>query len=574
MARRSGRSFFKRGGEGFALAALIMLGAVLFLLPLGRLAFVGLTDAAGGFSIEPLLEAFESRSVQRAAWNSLECASLSALGALAIGTTLALAVGLADIRLRGPLIFALLLPMMIPPQVTAIAWTEAIGPSSPILNALDLAPPPGSRNPLYSGFGVTLLLTFQHTPLVFLVVLAALRALPRELSDAARVSGAHPARLLFRVILPLIAPALLAGFMLAFVSALGNFGIQAILGIPGRYTTLPVLLYRRLSGFGPSVLGDMAVIAIMLAFVAVAALAVQTVLQRRMRADVVGPPQPPLRIALGRWRPATEGALLLYIALTLLLPLAALTATALLPTYGVRLTAETVTLKNFEEVLLRQEATLRAFSNSTLTAAAAALVLAAASILTAYFLRRRARFQRGAAQTLAAFADVSYAVPGLVISVAFILSFIRPLPILDVSLYNTLGIIFLAYLTAFMAIALKPVAAAFGQLDPALDDAARVSGARFGRRMRRIFAPLVAPAAASGAILVFLTAYNEVVVSALLWSRGAETIGVTIFNYENGGYTTLAAATSCVTVLVTILLMAGLDWAGKRLGPGVAPWRL
>jgi len=123
-------------------------------------------------------------------------------------------------------------------------------------------------------------------------------------------------------------------------------------------------------------------------------------------------------------------------------------------------------------------------------------------------------------------------------------------------------------------VALKPVAAACLQLDPALDEAARVAGARWGHRMRRIFLPLVAPAAASGAILVFLTAYNEITVSALLWSSGTETIGTVIYNYENGGYTTLAAAMAAVTVLATVVLMTLLDWLGRRLPPGVVPWRL
>ncbi|PKP63074.1 MAG: ABC transporter permease, partial [Alphaproteobacteria bacterium HGW-Alphaproteobacteria-8] len=168
---------------------------------------------------------------------------------------------------------------------------------------------------------------------------------------------------------------------------------------------------------------------------------------------------------------------------------------------------------------------------------------------------------------------MTYAIPGLVVSIAFILAFIRPLPVIGVSLYGTLAIVFLAYLCAFFAVALKPVSAAYGQLDPSLDDAARVCGAGFGARMRRIFVPLVAPAAASGAILVFLTAYNEVTVSALLWSSGNELIGTTIFNYEDGGYTTLAAAMAVLTVIATIALMAALDRMGRRLPPGVVPWR-
>jgi iron(III) transport system permease protein len=562
-----------RRGEGGTLAALVLFGLALFVFPLGLLLRVGLTDG-GVPALGPLVDALGSRSVQRAAWNSLESSAFSALAATLIGTVLALVMGLTDVRRKGVWVFLLLLPMMIPPQVTAIAWVQALGPGSPVLTTLGIAPPAGSPHPLYTPFGVMLLLTVQHMPLVFLVVLAALKSLPREMVEAARIAGARPVRLLRRILLPLLAPTLVAGFMLAFVSALGNFGIQAILGIPARYTTLPVLIWRRLSSFGPSVLTDMAVIAIILAAVACLAIAVQMWLARRMRAQVTGPPQPPLQIVLGRGRPLVEGGLFVYVTATLLLPLAALTATALVRTYGLPLTPDTMTLSNFAEILFRQASTMRAFVNSTLTAGAAAAVLAGVSVLIAYFLGRAAWLPRRVGTAFATLADLGYAIPGLVISVAFILAFIRPLPVIGLSLYNTLGIIFLAYLTAFLSIALKPVTAAFGQLDPALDDAARVSGARFGQRIRRIFGPLLAPAAASGAILMFLTAYNEVTVSALLWSTGNETIGTTIFNYEDGGYTTLAAAMSCVTVQATVGLMLALDRAGRHLPPGVVPWRL
>ena len=72
---------------------------------------------------------------------------------------------------------------------------------------------------------------------------------------------------------------------------------------------------------------------------------------------------------------------------------------------------------------------------------------------------------------------------------------------------------------------------------------------------------------------MFLTAYNEVTVSALLWSSGTETIGTTIFNYEDGGYTTLASAMAAVTIVATVLLMVLLDRLGRRAPPGVVPWR-
>jgi iron(III) transport system permease protein len=88
------------------------------------------------------------------------------------------------------LTFLVLIPMMIPPHVTAIAWTQALGPSSPLLARWASRRRPGSPHPLYGRGGVIALLAVQHMPLVFLVVLAALRTLPREMAEAARVAGA------------------------------------------------------------------------------------------------------------------------------------------------------------------------------------------------------------------------------------------------------------------------------------------------------------------------------------------------------------------------------------------------
>ncbi|ETX27064.1 ABC transporter permease [Roseivivax isoporae] len=556
-------------GEGIALAGLLAVAAALFVLPLARLFATGLAGGSG-----PVLETLRSDATRGALLNSLDSASVSALSALALGSALAFVIGLTDLRAKGVFVFLLLLPMMIPPHVTAISWIQALGPSSPVLGWVGLQPKIGVAHPLYSRAGVIALLTLQHTPLVFLVVLAALRGLPREMIEAARIAGAGPRRLLRRILLPLLAPSLIAALALAFVSALGNFGIPALLGIPGRYVTLPVLIWRRLAGFGPSVLTDVATLAMLLAIVAVLAVTLQTWLQRRARSGLIGPPQPALRITLGRARPICEAALALFVAAVLALPLVSLVATALVPTYGVPLTLESVTWDNFAEVILRQSAPARAFANSTLLAGTAALVLAGLAALVALFGARRDRLGRATGTGVATLAEMSYAIPGIVISIAFILVYIRPIPGTGLSLYNTLALILLAYLTAYFAVGLKPVAAAAGQLDPALDDAARVAGARFGRRLWRVHLPLLAPAAASGAILVFLTAYNEVTVSALLWSRGNETIGTTIFNYEDGGYTTLAAAMASVTVLATVALMTLLDRLGRRLPPGVVPWRL
>lgn len=555
-------------GEPFLLALVLAVGFALFVLPLGAVARLALMSPGGG--LEALSEAWSSRSVRRALWHSLESATLAAALATLVGGTLGLLIGLTDLRGRVALSFAILTLIMIPPHVTAIAWIQMLGPSSVLLQVLGLAPAPGSTHPLYGREGVIALLALQQVPLVYLTIRAALRALPRDLVEAAQVNGAGPVRMMRRVILPLMAPAFLAGFALAFVAGLGNFGVPALLGIPGRYVTLPVLMWQRLSASGPAVLEDLAVMACMIAAVALVAVWVQMRMSRRLSVALIGPPQQTLQLPLGKARLWVEGGLWFMMALVVLAPLVAMLATALVPTYGVPLTLETVTLRHFHEVMVTQAVTARAFANSAGLALMAGLGVACLALATGALLRGPLAT---AARGVTLLADIAYAVPGLVISVAFIIAFIKPLPVIGISLYGTHAIILGAYLAAFLAVGLKPVGVAFAAVDPALQEAARVSGAGFWRRFRRIDTPLVAPAAASGAVLVILTAWNEVTLSAILWTRGTETLGTVIFNYESGGYSTLSAAMSVLSVLATLALMLVLHGLGRRLPPGIIPWR-
>lgn len=555
-------------GEPLLLAVLLGVGLFLFVLPLGAVGRLALLSPGGG--IDGLIEVLSSRSVRRALWNSLESAALAAGLALVIGGALGLLIGLTDLRGRVALSFAILTLIMIPPHVTAIAWIQMLGPSSALLKMLGLAPAPGSTHPLYGREGVIALLALQQVPLVYLTLRAALRALPRDLIEAARVNGAPPVTVLRRVILPLLAPAFVAGFALAFVAALGNFGVPALLGIPGRYVTLPVLMWQRLSSSGPAILEDMARLAILIVAIALLAVWAQMRLGRRLSMALIGPPQQPLLLALGPARPFVETGLWLMIGFLVLAPLLAMLATALVPTYGVPLSMQTVTFQHFHEVLFRQAVTLRAFANSAALSALAGLGVATLALATGALLRSRLG---AGARGLTVLADIACAVPGLVISVAFIIAFIKPLPIIGISLYGTHAIILGAYLAAFLAVGLKPVGVAFAAFDPALQEAARVSGAGFWYRFWRIDIPLAAPAAASGAVLVMLTAFGEVTLSSILWTRGTETLGTVIFNYENGGYSTLSAAMSVLSVLATLTLMGVLHHLGRNLPAGIIPWR-
>jgi ABC-type Fe3+ transport system permease subunit len=123
-----------------------------------------------------------------------------------VGGSVALVVSLTDIRARGAFVFCFVLPLMIAPQVTALAWLQVTGTSSPLLNLFGIAPPLGTRNPLYSREGIILLLGLQYAPLVFLTLRAGLRSLPRELIEAGLSSGAGRMTVLRTIVVPVMTP--------------------------------------------------------------------------------------------------------------------------------------------------------------------------------------------------------------------------------------------------------------------------------------------------------------------------------------------------------------------------------
>jgi iron(III) transport system permease protein len=551
----------------YAPAVLVLLVvAVLGLLPVGRLLVTALVQN-GSLDLSVLRDQIVRTATQRAILNTLDTSFFGAALSLLIGAPFAVLIALTDLPLRRLQGFLILLPLMIAPQVTAIAWLHLLGPSSALLGAFGLTPPPGTANPLLGRGGIILLFGVQHAPIVFITLRAGLSLIPRDYVEAARAAGRGPMHVLLEIVLPLMRPYLIAAVALAFVSGVGNFGIPALLGMPKNYLTLTTLIYQQISSYGPDVLPQVAALSLLIAVIALASIAVQVLALRRTGFAMTR--GAPVRFALGQWRVPASLASLAVLAAILLLPLAALVATSLVPAFGVPLSFSTLTFNNYAEVLVRQASTVRAVGNSTGLSMAAAVVLSVGAIPLAVGLRRlRPTLQHGAQGAL----ELPYALPGIVLAIACILLFLRPLPFIG-SLYATPWIILVAYLMRFAALALKPVTAVLSQIPGDLSEAAAAAGAGPLRRLLTIVAPLVAPAAIAGALLVFMSAFNELTVSALLWSSRNETLGVVLFSLEEAGLSTQAAAIAVVTIGVVVMLLIAIDRLGRRLPAGVLPWR-
>ena len=469
---------------------LFVLIATLSLLPSLRLLVEALSHTTFSTS-SPMAEVLKSERTWTALRNSFYTSGLGTLIAVILGCGFGFVVTLTNIRGRAIWVFCFMLPMMIPPQVTALSWLQLFGPASPILNTLGIAPALGSPQPMYSAEGIALLLGIQSAPLVFLALRTQLISLPQDLFEAAQLSRASQFRIWVDIILPLCRSAIIAGAALAFVSSLGNFGIPAMLGIPAGYIVLPTLIYQQMAGFGHDMLSQVAGLSMMIALLVLAGMLLQQWLQQRSCYALLGHTAQSLSFCLKQWRLPFEILLALVLCFILVAPLFALIVSSLVPALGMPLNADTLTFAAFYEMIGRQGVTSRAFENSAFLATFSALVLMLVSLPLGYLLMRLPMRTRA---VIASLIEVPYAIPGIVLAIAFILLFAKPLPFIEVSLYGTLGIIFLAYLSCFLSVCLKPVLSAMSQLDPALEEAAQLAGARPIQRLIDIILPLTAPA--------------------------------------------------------------------------------
>jgi iron(III) transport system permease protein len=552
------------GGEHLLVSLLVLYVTFTTLWPLARLFASAFQPGEDGTPLGLMLTTLTSRSALRALSGTLQTALLSVAVSTVIGVALAFAVSLLKLRTRAALTFLILIPLIVPSQTMALAWIELFGAQSPILKPLGLAPPPGSTNPLYSTGGIALVMGIEHMPLVFIAVRAALRALPADLVEAARILGISPGRIGLGIVLPIVMPSVLAGSLIAFTAAIGNFGVPALLGIPGRISVLTTLIYQRLNGFGPAAAGQVATLALVLAAMAALAIFLRNVVTTHIAVPLpAGTPFVPRRRG-----PLIELLLWIVVLILSLVPLAALTMTALLPAIGVAFGPDTISLDQFRAVL-DNPTVRRAFTNSLLLAVITAAVSMLVAVPLAFLSQRRTN---PVLRLLDFVIEGPWVVPGTVVALGMILAFLKPLPLIGLSLYGTMAILVIAYLSRFLPLVLRPVAAAAQSADPALDEAARITGAGLYRRILSIFLPGVLPAAAAGAILVVMTALNELTLSTLLWSSGNETIGVMIFALQYEGNSTGAAAVAVLSTLLVLSLAGGATLIGRSMPKGTLPW--
>jgi len=403
-----------------------------------------------------------------------------------------------------------------------------------------------------------ILVTVPHTfPFVYLLAASALESVDSSMEESAQILGAGRWRTALAVTGPLVAPAVLSGALVAFVNAIALFGSQAIVGLPGRVFTLPTRIYA-LFDYPPQY-GLASALSLIFVALTVAALYLQRrYLARRSYVTLGGKGSRPRLVDLG---PARWGVLAFCVAVFIVAvaaPYLTLLAVSISRSWGLQFW-QNLTLQHYRFVLLEYDVTRRAILNSLILASSTAtLAVLIGSFVGWLDLRTALRGRK-----LLDYASlVPLGLPGIVVAVALIQFWLRvPLPI-----YGTLLIILLAYTGRFIPLGVRSANAAFRQIDPSLEETARITGAGWLRTFRSVTLPLARPGLFAGWLLVFVPALQELSASVLLFSSGSITLAVAVYNlYETGALGPVAAL-----AIVTMLINPAAIAIATRLGRGAA----
>jgi iron(III) transport system permease protein len=529
---------------GFAVALLLVLVAYpLLWLALAALGIPGWPTLDHLARVATRAQNFDSLV------NTLQLACGTGLLSIAFGVPLAWATACSDMPLRHSVHALVALSYITPPYLTALAYIILMGPDAGHFNrllrwlfGLETAP-----FDIFSMGGVIFVIGIHVFAFTYFLTYTALQSVDASLEESAQVLGAGRWTVVRHINLPLVAPAITGGALLAAVDSLALFGPQAILGTPARIVFLPTRIYGTIGGYPPR-WGEAAALSLVLVLLTGIGLTIQRgYLERRSYITVGGRGVRTRRIELRGWRwllLAFCGSVVFFSAIA---PISVLGLTAFSKNWIDPPRLANLTLAHFNTALFTDQIALRGILNSFRLASAAALIAVCLGGAIAYLdVRTELRGRR----LLDYLAILPLGLPGTVIAVGILLAFIRP----PFSLYGTIWILLVAYVARFIPLATRSANATFRQLDPSLEEAARITGARWITAIRRILLPLSRPGLFVAFLLVFIPAFGELSATILLYTGGTETIAIAIYRLNDLGQLEVVAALAVFTIGVVLTL--------------------
>jgi iron(III) transport system permease protein len=484
-----------------------------------------------------------------ALFNTVIVCGGAALVATVLGAAFAWLFVRTDMPLRGAFEQVAQIPIFIPPFVGAVAWALLFAPRVGAINRimawLDLP----AQFDIYTHTGMLWVMGIYLAPYVMMIVAAAMRSMDPSLEEAAQVSGLTRIETALRITLPLLAPAILSGAVLAFTIAVGLFGTPVVLGWSRQILLLTSRVWIETQAVPPQY-GVTAILSLYLIILSVVAMAAQRyVLAGRSFVTVTGKGFRSRPVRLGAWSWLAVLVALAYVVLTILAPLIVLLGAALSSyTWSGKMSLSNPwTALDSEDVWLTMQ-------NSIVVAVASATIATALGIAISWVtVRTRARGRR----LIEYLVLLPISVPGIAFGVGVMLAWVgAPVPV-----YGTVLIIMFAFVGRFTAYAVRSISASLTQLHPELEESARVAGYGPLRTFARITLPLILPSVLAGWVLLFSFFMTELSMVILLYSASNRMFSILSFEVWNVGDFSRLAALSLLQTSIGLTLAVLLKTA-------------
>lgn len=509
-------------------------------------------------AFRPYAEMVQTEGLAEMWQNSLTCAAITTGFSWVLGLPAGWLMARTDLPFKPLLRVSLLLPVMSPPYLLALAYVmifQANGLYDGFMGPL----PEWIRETFFSFWGVVFVMGLTSFGTVALLVETAMESISSRLDDAAQCLGASQWAVLRRITLPLLLPALINSGILVFVDTLSNFGIAAVLGPRSNLVLLPAVIYELLTTWPV----DVPLAAAISSLLAITAMVLVAIGRFLIGAKVLASSRVPVSrtISLKLWQNASAwsffGGLFFFSSVV---PNAVVLLMSLIDRW--QMGRPTFTVRHYEAIFAKGSGGAAALSTSLFLSLAAATACVAIGAIVAYAL---ARYQGRGVAMLDHLSMLPRVLPNLVISVALILAWNAPW--IPFRIYGTLTVLFLAYVAIYQAVGLRFADTAMQQISVRLEQAAACLGAGMPSILWRIVFPLLRPGLFIAWVSIFVMCLRDWVASIMLLPPGAQTVGSFIFSqFEQGDFAQAMAMAVCTVVLSSILLVfANLKFQQRHL---------
>ena len=501
------------------------------------------------------------------AWNSLILAILVGFITTVLGLVFALVVTRTTFKYKQALRALTVLPIITPPFVIGLAIILLFGLSGSVTAFFaDLFGVQATRW-VYGLPGVLIAQTLAFTPIAFLVLIGVVEGVSPSMEEAAQTLRASKWQVFRTVSFPLMRPGLANAFLLGFIESMADFGNPLVLG--GNYDVLSTEIFFAIVGAQYDQ-GQAAVLAIvLLAFTLGAFYAQRFWLGKKSYTTVSGKgdagvhPSMPTGLAVPVYLVATTWAVFTVVVYGMIV------YGSFVELWGVK---NTLTFKHYitafsfriEDAGIRWTgAAWDSFWTTIKIAGISAPLTAALGLVTAYLLTRQT-FRGKSAFEFGTM--LSFAIPGTVIGVSYILAFNVP----PLELTGTGIILVISFIFRNMPVGVRAGIASMSQLDKSLDESSLTLGANSWQTFRKVILPLMRPAILAALVYSFVRAMTAI--SAVIFLVSAEydmAISYIIGRVENNDYgLAIAYSTTLIIVMLAAVgsmqLVVGRTKIGRR----------